>query len=203
MNLKENLLPVMEMFYTIQGEGEHTGKAAFFIRIGGCDVGCVWCDVKDSWDAEKHPLLSINQILEEVSKYPAGICVVTGGEPMMYDLMELTTALKQNGWRTHLETSGAYPISGNWDWICVSPKKFKPPLETSLAVANELKAIIFHPSDFSWAESFINKLNPTCKLMLQPEWSKSDQITSSVVDFVKLHPWWKISLQTHKYINVP
>ena len=203
MNLKENLLPVMEMFYTIQGEGEHTGKAAFFIRIGGCDVGCVWCDVKDSWDAEKHPLLSINQILEEVSKYPAGICVVTGGEPMMYDLMELTTALKQNGWRTHLETSGAYPISGNWDWICVSPKKFKPPLEASLATANELKAIIFHPSDFSWAESFINKLNPTCKLMLQPEWSKSDQITSSVVDFVKLHPWWKISLQTHKYINVP
>ena len=203
MNLKSNPLPVMEMFYTIQGEGEHNGKAALFIRLGGCDVGCVWCDVKESWNATKHPLLSIDQILEEASKYPTSICVVTGGEPMMYDLLELTTALRKKGWRTHLETSGAYPISGHWDWICVSPKKFKLPLDSSLALAHELKAVIYHPSDILWAEAFVNKLSPYCLLMLQPEWSKSNTITQTVVDFVKLHPSWKISLQTHKYINVP
>lgn len=202
-------LPVMESFYTLQGEGYYQGQAAYFIRLGGCDVGCVWCDVKESWDASVHPHQSIETLVQEAcaaTQLQSGnhpIVVITGGEPLMHDLAELTEALRQAGFRTHLETSGAHPLSGTWDWICVSPKKFKEPLPTVMEKANELKVVVFHKSDLEWAESWKPYLNPECKLYLQPEWDKSAVITPSMIEFVKTHPTWTLSLQIHKYINVP
>lgn len=196
-------LPVMESFYTIQGEGAWQGHAAYFIRLGGCDVGCVWCDVKESWDASAHPVLSISQITEDASKFPARIAVITGGEPLMYDLDYLTHRLRQAHFRTHIETSGAYPLSGTWDWICFSPKKFKAPHESIYFRADELKVIVYHPSDFAFAESFAPKMKSGCKLLLQPEWSKAEKMMPLIVDYVKANPQWQISLQTHKYMNVP
>jgi len=199
----ETLLPVMEHFYTLQGEGFHQGRAAYFIRLGGCDVGCVWCDVKDSWDAEKHPKYEIRNLTPEVRKTPAEIVVITGGEPLMYDLNELTKELQQAGYKTHLETSGAYPLSGHWDWICLSPKKFKAPLPEILPKANELKVVIFNRSDFDWAEKYAALVSPECKLYLQPEWDKTAEMTPLIIEFIKSHPEWELSLQIHKYINVP
>jgi len=196
-------LPVMEHFYTLQGEGYHQGRAAYFIRLGGCDVGCVWCDVKDSWDGGKHPLLSIDHLISEVKKTPAEIVVITGGEPLMHSLDHLTQQLKQAGLKTNIETSGAYPLSGIWDWICVSPKKFKAPLPAILPLANELKSIVFNKSDFEWAEKYAAMVSPSCKLYLQPEWDNAAKMTPFIIDYIKLHPKWELSLQIHKYINVP
>ena len=197
------LLPVMEHFYTLQGEGFHQGKAAYFIRLGGCDVGCVWCDVKDSWDAEKHPKTDVGSLRSVVGKTPAEMVVITGGEPLMYDLDELTRELQSAGYKTHIETSGAYPLSGSWDWICLSPKKFKAPLAGILPHANELKVIIFNKSDFDWAENYAALVSPNCKLYLQPEWDKASQMTPLIIDYIKANPKWELSLQIHKYINVP
>jgi len=195
--------PVMEHFYTLQGEGFHQGKAAYFIRLGGCDVGCVWCDVKDSWDAEKHPRVQVGSLMSEVGKTPAEIVVITGGEPLMYDLTELTSRLRDEGHKTHLETSGAYPLTGTWDWICLSPKKFKAPLSEILPSANELKVVIFNKSDFAWAENYGSQVSQSCKLYLQPEWEKAADMTPLIVKYIKAHPHWALSLQIHKYINVP
>jgi 7-carboxy-7-deazaguanine synthase len=196
-------LAVMEHFYTLQGEGFHQGKAAYFIRLGGCDVGCVWCDVKESWDAAKHPKYSVGSLISEVSKTPTKIVVITGGEPLMYDLTELTTQLQRAGYKTHLETSGAYPLTGSWNWICVSPKKFKAPLPEIMPDANELKVIIFNKSDFDWAEKHASEVSKECKLYLQPEWDKAAQMTPLIIEYIKANPKWELSLQIHKYINVP
>lgn len=196
-------LPVMEHFYTLQGEGFHQGKAAYFIRLGGCDVGCVWCDVKDSWDAGKHPLRSIEYLISEVKKNPGEIVVITGGEPLMHDLTELTKQLQASGLKTHMETSGSSPLSGSWDWITLSPKKFKEPLPEILLHTNELKIVVYNKSDFAWAEKWASKVSPQCKLYLQPEWSKASIISPSIINYIKAHPRWQLSLQIHKYINVP
>lgn len=193
----------MEHFYTLQGEGFHQGKAAYFIRLGGCDVGCVWCDVKDSWESGKHPLMDVRKLREEVEKTPAKMVVITGGEPLMHDLQGLTRELRSAGLQTNLETSGAYPLSGEWDWICVSPKKFKAPLPEIMPRANELKVVIFNKSDFSWAEKYAVQVSRGCKLYLQPEWEKAAEMTPMIIDYIKGHPNWELSLQIHKYINVP
>lgn len=198
-----SLLPLMEEFYTIQGEGFHSGKAAYFIRLGGCDVGCHWCDVKESWNAELHPLTSVDTIVENASKYAAKTVVVTGGEPLLYDLDLLTSKLKSAGIKTFIETSGAYPLSGTWDWICLSPKKFKAPLAAIAPLAGELKVIVFNKSDFEWAEQHAKLVSPSCKLYLQPEWSKAEQMTPEIIEYVKEHPQWEVSLQTHKFMNIP
>ena len=196
-------LPVMESFYTIQGEGFHQGRAAYFIRLGGCDVGCVWCDVKDSWDASKHPLVNVDTLVAEVKKTPAKLIVTTGGEPLMHDLTDLTKILQQQGYETNIETSGSHPLSGSWDWICLSPKKFKAPLPEVVPFANELKVVIFNKSDFEWAEKYAPLVSPHCKLYLQPEWDKAASVTPLLIDYIKDHPKWELSLQIHKYINVP
>ncbi len=203
---KENSVaqyPLMEHYYTIQGEGYNTGKAAYFIRLGGCDVGCVWCDVKDSWDASKHPKHSINSLLKMVEDAGAKRVVITGGEPAMYDLEPITTLFSIKGKELFIETSGAYPISGTWDWICVSPKKFKAPLTSELKKANELKVIVFNQSDFDWALEHAKSVGPDCKLFLQPEYSVQHRVLPGIIDFVKLHPDWQISLQTHKVMQIP
>lgn len=197
------LLPLMEEFYTIQGEGYHTGKAAYFIRLGGCDVGCHWCDVKESWDAELHPLTTADQIVQNTLPHPGKAVVVTGGEPLIYNLDYLTAQLQQNGIKTFIETSGAYPLSGHWDWICLSPKKFKAPMLQVSQQANELKVIVFNRSDFEFAEDNAKLVGPDCRLYLQPEWSKSKEMTPLIVDYVMNNPKWEISLQTHKYLNIP
>ena len=193
----------MEHFYTIQGEGYHQGKAAYFIRLGGCDVGCVWCDVKDSWDVEKHPKLNVERLKLNVLETPAKLVVITGGEPLMHNLDELTTALQQQGLQTNIETSGAHPLSGKWDWICLSPKKFKAPLPEILPLANELKIVVYNKSDFDWAEKYAALVNPSCKLYLQPEWDKATEVTPLLIAYIKANPKWQLSLQVHKYINVP
>jgi 7-carboxy-7-deazaguanine synthase len=197
------MLPVMESFYTIQGEGFHQGRAAYFIRLGGCDVGCVWCDVKDSWDAEKHPRYSIDQITDEAARHPGRMAVVTGGEPLMHNCTTLTNALHRRGFQTNIETSGSHPVSGSWDWICLSPKKFKAPLPEILPLANELKVIVFNISDFQWAEKYASLVSPDCKLYLQPEWGKSSVVTPLIIDYIMNNPKWEFSLQIHKYIHVP
>ena len=193
----------MEHFYTLQGEGVHTGKAAYFIRLGGCDVGCVWCDVKDSWDAAAHPVMTTNEIVAIALKHEGRIAVITGGEPAMHDLTDLCNALHKAGFRTHIETSGAHPMTGDLDWVTLSPKKFKAPLAPVLAKADELKVVVFHRSDLEWAEQHAALVPPDCKLFLQPEWSKRDIITPLIIDYIKQHPRWQLSLQTHKYINIP
>ena len=202
-NTLEVELPVMEHFYTIQGEGFHQGKAAYFIRLGGCDVGCVWCDVKDSWDAEKHSKLAIGNLQLAIEKTSAKLVVITGGEPLMHNLDALTAALQLKGFETNIETSGAHPLSGSWDWICLSPKKFKAPLPEILPFANELKIIVFNKTDFDWAEEYAAKVSPVCKLFLQPEWDKAAIITPLIIEYIKANPKWELSLQIHKYINVP
>jgi len=196
-------LPVVEHFYTLQGEGFYQGQAAYFIRLAGCDVGCVWCDVKESWDVGKHLIYKIEDLLLNIERTSAGIVVITGGEPLMHDLTELTAQLKKEGLRTHIETSGAYPLSGSWDWICLSPKKFKAPLPGIIPFANELKIVVFNKSDFDWAEKYAAMVFSSCKLYLQPEWDKAAEVTPLIIDYIKAHPKWELSLQIHKYINVP
>jgi organic radical activating enzyme len=193
----------MEHFYTIQGEGFHTGKAAYFLRLGGCDVGCVWCDVKDSWDANAHPLVEINTMLQYIKEAKAQMAVITGGEPLLHHLGELTQLLHQNNIETNIETSGSSPLSGKWDWICLSPKKFKAPLLEVIEKANELKIVVFNKTDFEWAEKYATLVNEKCILYLQPEWDKSSQMLPQIIDYVKQNPKWKISLQTHKFMQIP
>ncbi len=195
--------PVMEMFYSLQGEGYHQGKAAYFIRLAGCDVGCVWCDVKESWDASKHPVLAVEEIVSNALAHPARLAIVTGGEPLLYNLDALTTALKKAGFEVNIETSGSSPMSGNWDWVCLSPKKFKAPLSESIAAASELKVVIFNKHDFEWAETYAQQVPASCKLYLQPEWDKANEITPLVIDYIKANPQWELSAQLHKYIQVP
>lgn len=197
-----NTLPIMETFYTVQGEGAYAGAPAYFIRVGGCDVGCVWCDVKDSWDAEKHPRIEIEKLVADVVSSGAAICVVTGGEPAMYDMTVLTKLLKKNNIRTHLETSGAYELSGDWDWITFSPKKFKGPVESIYTIASELKVIVFNKSDFEWAEQHAEKVTGNCILYLQPEWDKREQMQPLILDYIRKNTKWRISVQTHKYLGV-
>ncbi len=196
------MLPLMEAFYTIQGEGFHTGTAAYFIRIGGCDVGCHWCDVKESWNANLHPPTLSHQIVEDAKKY-GNTVVITGGEPLMWSMDYITSLLQKNNIKTHIETSGAYSFSGIWDWFCLSPKKTKLPLEKAYEEADELKMIIHNKSDFDFAEEQALKVNKKCELFLQPEWSKKEKMTDQIVDYVMKNPKWKISLQTHKYLNIP
>ena len=196
-------LPVMEHFYTIQGEGSHQGRAAYFIRLGGCDVGCVWCDVKDSWDAGKHPLIGIENLVAIVAANPAKLVVITGGEPLLHNLTALTAMLQAKGYETNIETSGSSPLSGTWNWICLSPKKFKVPLPEVVPFANELKVVVFNKSDFEWAEKYATQVSPDCKLYLQPEWDKAAAVTPLIIDYIKANPQWQLSLQIHKYINVP
>jgi organic radical activating enzyme len=193
----------MEHFCTLQGEGFHTGKAAYFIRLGGCDVGCVWCDVKDSWDAAAHPQMTVGEIVAIASAHPGRIAVITGGEPAMHDLTILCDALQAAGFATHIETSGAHPLSGKLDWVTLSPKKFKAPLAGPIDQADELKIVVFNQSDFAWGEQYAAMVAPGCRLYLQPEWSKKDIITPLIIDYIKQHPQWQLSLQTHKYINIP
>jgi organic radical activating enzyme len=195
-------LPLMESFYTIQGEGFHKGRAAFFVRIGGCDIGCHWCDVKESWDPKIHPLTDINKIIKQVKKH-SKVVVITGGEPLMWPMGPLTKKLQDLGISTHLETSGAYPLSGFWNWICLSPKKTKLPHEECYKSADELKIIVYNKSDFNFAELQSKKVRKECKLFLQPEWGVRKNINPIIVDFVLKNPKWKISLQTHKYLNIP
>ena len=200
---QQTIFPVMEHFYTLQGEGFHQGRAAYFIRLGGCDVGCVWCDVKDSWDGGKHPLLNIADLISNIERTPAELVVITGGEPLMHNLDALTAALRQKGYEVNIETSGAHPLSGEWSWICLSPKKFKAPLPEILPLADELKVVVFNQSDLDWAEKYAALVSPACKLFLQPEWEKASSITPLIIDYIKQHPQWELSLQIHKYINVP
>ncbi len=201
---KGEMLPLMEEFYTIQGEGYYKGTAAYFIRVGGCDVGCHWCDVKESWNAETHPPTAIDVIVTNAATYSDTI-VITGGEPLTWNMQPLTAALKEKGLKTHIETSGAYPLSGVWNWICLSPKKNKLPIANSKVYqeAHELKMIIFNKHDFIFAEEQAAQVNKDCILYLQPEWSVKDKMVPLIVDYVMKNPKWKVSLQTHKYLNIP
>lgn len=207
MNVKNidstKALPVMERFYTIQGEGRYSGRAAYFIRLAGCDVGCVWCDVKESWDAEIHPVINLDQLVAEVLETKTDFVVITGGEPAMYNLTTLVDLLHGHEIEVAIETSGCYPLNGAIDWYCFSPKKFKAPCEDAYEKAAELKVVIFHKSDFAWAEKHGGLVNSDCLLYLQPEWSKQEQILPLIIDYVKENPKWKVSLQTHKFMNIP
>jgi len=196
-------LPLVEKFYTIQGEGFHTGKAAYFIRIGGCDIGCRWCDSKITWNADIHPLLAVDNLIDEIKDLPAKAIVVTGGEPSLYQLDYLTSQLKSKGFETFIETSGAHPLTGNWDWICLSPKRNQAPQPEIYKIANELKVIIYEEEDLIWAEKNAEKVNKDCKLYLQPEWSRHLEWTPKIIDYVKNNPQWQISLQSHKFMRIP
>jgi 7-carboxy-7-deazaguanine synthase len=197
------LLPVMEDFYTIQGEGFNSGKAAYFIRVGGCDVGCHWCDVKESWDAALHPLVKVEDVIAKVVDSGSKAAVITGGEPLQYNMDTITSELKQKNIQTFIETSGAYPLTGKWDWICLSPKKTMHPLEEVYKKANELKVIVYNKHDLEWAKQEAQKVSKDCLLFLQPEWSKRDEMMPLIVEFVKTHQNWMVSLQSHKYMNIP
>jgi 7-carboxy-7-deazaguanine synthase len=207
VNLKSEIvdiaLPLMEDFYTIQGEGFYQGHAAYFIRLGGCDVGCVWCDVKESWDANAHAKISVEEMTARAKASGSPLVVITGGEPAMYDLLPLTQSLHSEGLKTNIETSGVYKLTGNWDWICFSPKKFKAPHESIYKRADELKVIVFNKSDFAWAEEHAARVSGDCELFLQPEWSKEKEMVPLIIDYIKENPKWKVSLQIHKYMNIP
>lgn len=196
------VLPLMEEFYTIQGEGFHKGTAAYFIRVGGCDVGCHWCDVKESWNSKLHPPTAIETMVQNAARHSKTI-VITGGEPLTYNMNPLTQLLKAGGMSTHIETSGAYKLTGKWDWICLSPKKIKLPTKEIYEFADELKIIVFNKDDFRFAEEQAAKVNKDCLLYLQPEWSKREKMAPLIVDYVMKNPKWKVSLQTHKYLNIP
>lgn len=203
VDIGTQLLPVMEHFYTIQGEGYYQGHAAYFVRLGGCDVGCVWCDVKESWDASVHPQLHVDDITSIVKESGTPVAVITGGEPAMHDLRDLTSAINAVGVRTHIETSGVYPLTGTWDWVCFSPKKFKTPHPSIFLQAHELKIIVYNKSDFAWAEEFERQVSKSCRLYLQPEWSKEKEMLPLIIEYVKANPQWEVSLQIHKYMNIP
>ena len=198
-----NFLPIMESYYTIQGEGFHSGTPAYFIRLAGCNVGCHWCDVKASWKVFPSQWQDVEQIVSNIKQTETKTVVITGGEPLMYDLSLLTEKIKNLNFKTNIETSGAYPLTGTWDWICFSPKKFKNPLYIFNKIANELKIIVFNKNDLIWAKEFENYINTSTHLYLQPEWSVKKKVTPLIVEFVKNHPKWKISIQSHKYLNVP
>lgn len=202
-NTTVQTLPVMEAFYTLQGEGAHQGRAAYFIRLGGCDVGCFWCDVKESWDANKHPQVSITNLVDGALQYPGRLAVITGGEPLLHDLTKLTAQLQLNGFETNIETSGSSPLSGSWNWICLSPKKFKAPLPQVVEKANELKVVIYNKHDFKWAETYAAQVNANCALFLQPEWDKAAEITPAIIEYIQAHPKWRMCLQVHKYLQIP
>ncbi|HQQ96099.1 MAG TPA: 7-carboxy-7-deazaguanine synthase QueE [Cyclobacteriaceae bacterium] len=193
----------MEDFYTLQGEGAYQGRAAYFIRLAGCDVGCVWCDVKESWPMDAHPMVDLPIIVQRACDSGAPIAVVTGGEPAMHNLEALTRSLRTAGMRTHIETSGAHSLTGQWDWICLSPKKFKAPLPAIYELAHELKIIVYHKSDLDWAQQEANRTSPNCRLYLQPEWSREKEMLPLIIDYVKKNPRWAVSLQVHKYMNIP
>ena len=197
------VLPLMEAFYTIQGEGFYTGSSAYFLRIGGCDVGCHWCDVKESWDVETHPTTKVKEMISPILEYSSDTVVITGGEPLMWNMTYLTQSLKIKGLKTHLETSGSHKLTGEWDWICLSPKKFQKPLETIKPLADELKIIVKNKSDFRWAEEQRVGVSESCKLYLQPEWSNKEDMIPLIIDYVMRNPEWQISLQTHKYLHIP
>ena len=197
------VLPVMEEFYTLQGEGCNTGQAAYFIRVGGCDVGCKWCDVKESWNASDFPPVSTDRVIEHATSYPAKAIVVTGGEPLLYNMDYLCEGLHRHGIRIFLETSGSQPLSGSWDWICLSPKKDAPPLQEMLQKADEIKVIIHDDTDFRWAEEHAGRVSPSCILYLQPEWSRHDAMMPAIIRYIKDNPKWRISLQSHKYMHIP
>lgn len=199
----DSSLPLMEAFYTIQGEGAFSGTPAYFIRLGGCDVGCHWCDVKESWDASAHPHAEISQLVENAVSSGTNLVVVTGGEPLMYDLTKLTKEARNADLQLNIETSGAYPLTGQWDWICFSPKKFKKPLDEFYEESQELKVVVYNKSDFKWAEEHAMKMHAGAELFLQPEWSKEKELLPLIVDYVKRNPKWRISLQTHKYMDIP
>ena len=201
--IQQSTLPVMEHFYTLQGEGSHSGRAAYFIRLAGCDVGCVWCDVKESWDISPSQYLSIETIVAAVGQTPTDFVVITGGEPTMHNLHELTSALKAKGYEIAIETAGVHTLKGHIDWYCFSPKKFKAPIAEAYALAQELKVVIAHPSDFEWAEQHAAKVSKTCVLYLQTEWEKQDRFLPLIIDYIKRNKKWKISLQTHKYMQIP
>ena len=192
----------MESFYSIQGEGTHSGKPSYFIRLAGCDVNCDWCDVKDSWDIDSSQYKSIDEITNEIKKFSTDLVIITGGEPLMHNLTDLTSALKKLGKKIHIETSGTHPVSGYFDWICFSPKKFKKPLDDFFKMSNELKIIISKDSDFRWAEYLLRQIKNKPELILQAEWSKSEIINPKILDYIKSNPKWRISLQTHKYLHV-
>lgn len=196
-------IPVMEHFYTLQGEGKHTGRAAYFIRLAGCDVGCVWCDVKESWEISANQYMSVEQIVAEVAKTPTDFVVITGGEPTMHSLEDLCDALHANGYQIAIETAGVHALKGQVDWYCFSPKKFKAPIEEAHTMADELKVVIAHPSDFEWAEQHAAKVNANCELYLQTEWEKQERFLPLIIDYIKCNKKWKISLQTHKYLQIP
>ena len=196
-------LPVMETFYSLQGEGFHQGKAAFFIRLAGCDVGCVWCDVKESWDASKHPHRTIQSLVEEAASHPSPLVIITGGEPLLHQLDSLTNALKAIGKQVHLETSGSSPLTGSFDWICVSPKKFKAPLPEVLLKADELKVIVFNRHDLSWGESFQTQVPVSCLRFFQPEWDQRNLVTPLIIAYIEQNPKWQLTLQIHKYVQIP
>ena len=207
MELPKNIqdgthLPIMEAFYSIQGEGFHVGRPAYFIRLAGCDVGCVWCDVKESWNREDHTVFTVEEIVDGLRKSGADFCVITGGEPAMYDLAELTLAIKDLGIYIAIETSGAYPIKGVFDWVCLSPKKFKAPIKSVIEVAKELKVIVFNTHDFKWGEDYASQVTNDCQLYFQPEWERSEEMSMYILDYIKEHPKWKISIQTHKFLGV-
>ena len=196
-------LPLMEDFYTLQGEGFHTGKPAYFTRIGGCDVGCSWCDVKESWNAKLWPLTNTDEIVQKINSCVAKSVVITGGEPLIYSLDYLCNELKKLNIKTFLETSGSHPLSGQWDWICLSPKKYKPPLNDIYTKADELKVIIQSKGDFEWAEKNAARVGKNCMLYLQPEWSKHEEIMEPIIEYVMKNPKWQVSLQSHKYMGIP
>lgn len=202
-NSQREALPVMEHFYTLQGEGAYAGHAAYFVRLGGCDVGCVWCDVKESWDADVHPKMTIEEIVQAALRFPGRLVVITGGEPSMYNLEGLTSALHEAGFRIHIETSASSILRGSFDWVTLSPKKFKAPLAENLSQADELKIIVFNKHDFNWAESFAEVVPEYCKLYLQAEWDKRTEMTPLIIDYIQQNPRWQLSLQTHKYLNIP
>lgn len=203
MSESANELPIMEHFYTIQGEGAHSGKSAYFIRLGGCDVGCHWCDVKESWDFDKHPKTKVEDLVNAATAHQAKLSVITGGEPLIYNMDVLTRSIQDANIKTHLETSGAYPLTGNWDWITLSPKKFKGPVDGIHQFADELKIVVYNRSDFKFAESHAELVGEHCELYLQPEWGKRESILSDIIQYVKENPKWRISIQSHKYIHVP
>ncbi len=198
-----HLLPVMEEFYSLQGEGFHTGTAAYFLRIGGCDIGCNWCDSKASWSFGAHPLIEVDDVVDRIRNYPARAVVVTGGEPTLYPLQYLCDKLKEIGIKTFIETSGAYPVSGNWDWVCLSPKPQSPPVDGNYLKANELKVIIENSSDFQWAEENAVLVGPDCHLFLQPEWSRKGKMLDEIIRYIESNPRWRLSLQAHKYLGIP
>ncbi len=200
---QEPTLPVMEHFFTLQGEGYHSGRAAYFIRLAGCDVGCVWCDVKESWTISPSQYLTLDQLLEALSKAATDFVVITGGEPTMHDLTDLTSVLIKNGFEIAIETAGVHPLKGHIDWYCFSPKKFKAPIDEAYSKANELKIVIAHPSDFEWAETHAQKVGPNCKLYLQTEWEKQERLLPLIIDYIKRNKKWRISLQSHKYMQIP